>query len=299
MPASESRAGFARAISTAGLLVSVWARPVVAAEPALAAAPAIEAAAAGDAIELRHTRPTELAIELAVSVAFASSVMLAAGPPASRCAWCAAGAFDEGVRDALRAHHPRTAAALSHAFSSAAAPALALGAIVPPALMRGRGDHALENLVILLDAVLLTHGVTHAAKRVFDRARPAVHHGVVGDTEYDETPSQWNQSFFSGDTSFAFALGSSAATLSFLRGYRSAPWVVFAGSILGVGTACLRIAADMHWATDVLTGAVAGTAIGVSLPYFLHSRAGAEPRAFTLLPLVGRGELGVLTGTTF
>ena len=63
---------------------------------------------------------------------------------------------------------------------------------------------------------------------VFDRARPAVHHGVVSDTEYDETPSQWNQSFFSGDTSFAFALASSAATLSFLRDYRSAPWVVFA-----------------------------------------------------------------------
>jgi membrane-associated phospholipid phosphatase len=165
--------------------------------------------------------------------------------------------------------------------------------------MQGRSDHALENFVILADSVILTFGVTHAAKRLTDRARPAVHHDAVGDTQYDASPSEWNQSFLSGHTSFAFALGSSAATLSFLRGYPSAPWVVFAGSILGVGTGCLRIAADLHWATDVLAGAAVGTAIGVSVPLLLHPRAGTPRRAFTLLPVVGRDELGVLTGATW
>jgi membrane-associated phospholipid phosphatase len=295
MPAPESRVLVAPAIFATLALVFALARPVAAAEASAprGASPALVSH------ELEYTRSTHLAFELAGSGIFTASVLVLAGPAALRCSWCGASAFDEAGRDALRAGHPRTAAALSHVFSYASAPALALGAVVAPAFMRGRSDHAAQNFVILLDSVILTYGVTHAAKRVFSRARPAVRHGVVHQTEYADFSAQWNESFISGDTSLAFALGSSAATLSFLRGYRSAPWVVFAGSILGVSTACLRMAADMHWATDVLAGAAVGTAIGFGLPYFLHPRVGSSPRAFTLLPVVGRGELGVLTGASW
>jgi len=290
MAASESRARAASALVVA--LLATWA-PAALADPS--SSPSPSGRAASD--ELRHTAPSQLGLELAGSVVLSASLLLAAGPPASRCGWCASDGFDETVRDALRSAHPRTAAALSHAFSVAAAPALALGALLPSAFMRRRPSHALEDGVIVLDAVILTFGVTHGTKRLLDRERPAVHHGVVAETEYARHPSEWNQSFFSSDTSLAFALGSSAATLAYLRGYRSAPWIVFAGSVIGLSTACLRVAADMHWATDVLTGAAVGTAIGFSLPYFVHGRPGdGERRSFTLLPVVGRGELGVITG---
>jgi len=44
-------------------------------------------------------------------------------------------------------------------------------------------------------------------------------------------------------------------------------------SIAGLGfaaTACLRIAADRHYATDVLSGAAVGSAIGFTVPHFAH-----------------------------
>jgi membrane-associated phospholipid phosphatase len=226
---------------------------------------------------------------------FATTFVLAAGPPDKTCSWCATNAFDEAVRDALRASNPRTAGALSHAFSTGAAPALALGALVPTAFMSGHPSYALEDVVITLDATIVTFGLTNGTKRLVARSRPAVQHGVVAETEYGDKPSEWNQSFFSADTALAFALVSSATTLSYLRGYRSAPWVLFAGSVIGVSTALLRVAADVHYATDVLTGAAVGTAVGFSLPYFLHRRGGETgPRAFTVLPLVGRSETGVM-----
>jgi membrane-associated phospholipid phosphatase len=246
-------------------------------------------------VELENVSPRFLALEFAASAVFATSFVLAAGPPPERCHWCGTNDFDEAVRDALRASHPRTAGALSHVFSSAAAPALALGALVPTAFMVGRPAHAWQDVVITLDAAVVTLGLTHGTKRLVGRARPAVAHGVVSETEYAQSPSEWNQSFFSADTSLAFSLVSSATTLSYLRGYPSAPWVLFAGSVIGTSTALLRVAADVHYATDVLTGALVGTAVGFSLPYFLHRRAdGPGSRPVTLLPSVSPHELGVV-----
>jgi membrane-associated phospholipid phosphatase len=245
--------------------------------------------------ELEHVSPRFLALEFAASAVFATTFVLAAGAPRTECSWCATNAFDEAVRDALRAAHPRTVGSLSHAFSTGAAPALALGALVPTAFMRGRPSHAVEDVVITLDATIVTFGLTNGTKRLVARARPAVRHGVAAEFEYADKPSEWNQSFFSADTSLAFALVSSATTLSYLRGYRSAPWVLFAGSVIGVSTALLRVAADVHYATDVLTGAAIGTAVGFSMPFFLHRRARAtEARAFTVVPLLGASGTGVM-----
>jgi len=248
--------------------------------------------------ELEHVEPWFLGAEFGGSALFLTLVAVAPGPPDSHCSWCASDRFDESVRRLLLADNPRAAAGYSHALSTAAAPALALGALVPTALSGGNARHAVENVVIAGDAVMLTLGLTQSAKRVFDRERPAVHHGVVSRTEYAHSPAQWNQSFFSADTSLAFALASSATTLSYLRGYAVAPYVLALGGAIGVGTACGRIAADVHWATDVLMGAAVGTAVGVALPFALHGRSAAE-RSVALVPVAGRGELGVLASGRF
>lgn len=249
---------------------------------------------------LEHTDTRFLALELGGSVAFAGVMLLAAGPSPKDCKWCGSNGFDEAVRGLLRADNPRAPAGLSHALSMGAAPALALGALVPPALMTGGGREALENVVIALDAVAVTFGITQFTKRTVARERPAEHHGVYSATEYADKDYERFQSFFSGDTSLAFSLASSATTISFLRGYSVAPYVLGMGSVIAFGTAGLRIAADMHWATDVLTGAAVGTAVGFGMPYFLHARKhAAGDGSLVVAPRVGVGEIGVLAGGTF
>jgi len=47
---------------------------------------------------------------------------------------------------------------------------------------------------------------------------------------------------------------------------------------LALGAGVLRISADMRWATDVMMGAAAGTALGVAVPFFLHQRDEQAPR---------------------
>jgi len=278
--------------------------------PSLSAAVLAFAAVAGAALpaqaapprsyELEHVDARFLAFELATSVAFTGVTLLAAGPAPTSCSWCGSNGFDESIRKLLLADNPRAPAGLSHAFSSAAAPALALGALVPPAFMSSGGREALENVVVAFDSVIVTVGITHVTKHAVARERPAVHHHVVSATEYADDTAQWYQSFFSGDTSLAFSVVSSATTISFLRGYSVAPYVLGMGAVLGLGTAGLRIAADMHWATDVLTGAAVGTAIGFGMPYFLHARKGASgERTLVVVPRVGSGELGIVAGGTF
>ena len=69
-----------------------------------------------------------------------------------------------------------------------------------------------------------------------------------------------------------FALAVSSGTIATLRGYRWAPWVWGVGLTLATATAYLRIAGDRHYFTDVITGAVAGSAIGFAIPLLFHNR---------------------------
>ncbi len=51
------------------------------------------------------------------------------------------------------------------------------------------------------------------------------------------------------------------------------------GFVLAAATAALRVVGDMHYLTDVLMGAVVGTATGFLVPYLLHYHDGPpEPR---------------------
>jgi membrane-associated phospholipid phosphatase len=95
-------------------------------------------------------------------------------------------------------------------------------------------------------------------------------------TEAVNDPAERFLSFFSGDTAVAFALGACATTIAFLRGYRSARAIAVVAAMGAVIAGVLRIRADMHWATDVMTGALVGTLVGAGLPLVLHPREPAH-----------------------
>lgn len=223
-------------------------------------------------IILRRTGALALLLEFFGVVGAFVALSVAAGDPATACRWCGTNRFDDALRRLLVQRDPHDAALASHALSMLAAPALAFGAVIIPALRRRRGRHALQDGVIVLNAFLLVTGVADGVKKLTDRTRPGVFHGRVGEIEASATPLEHYLSFFSGDTAWAFVLAATAATLAQLRGYAGSRGVALAGALIGVATGALRVAADMHWATDVLAGAAVGTLVGVALPRLLHGR---------------------------
>ncbi|MDB4932159.1 MAG: phosphoesterase PA-phosphatase related protein, partial [Myxococcaceae bacterium] len=189
---------------------------------------------------LRRTGALALLLEFfGVAGAFVA-LSVAAGDPATACRWCGTNRFDVAVRGLLVQRDPHAAALASHALSMLAAPALAFGTVIVPALRRRRGRHALQDSVIVLNAFLLVTGVADGVKKLTDRTRPGVLYDRVGEIEASAAPLEHYLSFFSGDTAWACVLAATAATLAQLRGYAWARRVALAGAVIGLATAALR-----------------------------------------------------------
>lgn len=228
----------------------------------------------GAPFELSRTDTESLALESAVSTALLGGSWMLAGSPRKRCRWCRVNSFDTSIRESLRSSHPRTAALLSHVTSLGLVPVVTLSWLAAPAWPDGRPQRALEDVWITLNGMALTTATAVVTKRVAARQRPAFHYVLAGDTEYRNQPFQENQSFFSVDTAWAFSIASSATTLAALHGYEAAPFIGIAGGALASTAGILRIAADVHWGTDVIAGAAVGTLIGAGLPLLAHPRRG-------------------------
>lgn len=134
-----------------------------------------------------------------------------------------------------------------------------------------------------LDALIITEAVaTQAAmnqlvKFVVGRERPFVHVLTPEEKRATASPSDNNLSFYSGHSSLAFSLAVAAGTVAHLRGYRSEPLIWALGLPLAGSVAYLRIAADKHYATDVIVGSIVGAAFGFAVPRFFHRRAASAP----------------------
>lgn len=188
------------------------------------------------------------------------------------CRWCGPILFDDAVRD-LRwgdrdlAHH------LSSATGYVGAPLLALGGIGLAAHLDDRGGNWLDDGLIVAESAAIAGVVNFLVKAAVARERPFVHALAPEDKPATPRPQDNNQSFYSGHSTFAMSLAVSAGTVATMRGYRWAPALYGGGVAMALATGYLRIAADKHWATDVVTGWVMGAAIGYAVPRFLHRKA--------------------------
>jgi membrane-associated phospholipid phosphatase len=193
------------------------------------------------------------------------------------CRWCdrdtegndVLNAFDAGARDALRWDNTHSADTWSTVFSFALAPALGVGVGVLVTAHDDRLDELPEGLLIVSESAMLAMALNNIVKIAAARERPDVHARTPEEREANHQPSD-NVSFYSGHTTLAFALATSAGTIASMRGYRLAPVMWATTLALASVSGYLRIAADRHYATDVLTGALIGSAIGFSVPYFFH-----------------------------
>jgi len=257
------------------------ARPV-----ALALALAVAPAARGGEppVPLQYN----LALDASVTGAMAlSTALLAVYQPAlapSTCRWCAPGALDASVRNALVWNHDfRTADVLSSVIDGVL-PASAVGYLVLSASGRGDVDAGLVDSLLVTEAVAGALLLNQVVKLLVGRQRPYAFYGH--DIRASETEK--NLSFYSGHASLAFSVVAATVTVAAMRGYAGTGIAAGVGFTLAAGVGYLRIAADQHYLSDVLVGAAAGGLMGWAVPRIFHSpRAGSAPPAGLRLPPIG------------
>jgi len=227
--------------------------------------------------EIARAEPRPLRYDLkrdaAVTVAASLLAFGFAAPPLEprTCRVCAPDALDAKLRERLVWSDPRAARLDSDLLANAILPVAVLANSALSARSEGAPSEAAVDALVIGQAVSVAAALNEIAKDLVARRRP----------------EGGNTSFYSGHTSFAFALAASAGTVSSMRGYRSAPWVWAGGMTLATGVAYLRVAGDAHWATDVVAGAAMGGLVGFAIPWFFHRADGSHARSFDLVAAPG------------
>ena len=120
--------------------------------------------------------------------------------------------------------------------------------------------------VIYAETVGLTYAMKELLKWAIPRERPYLY--FEGYPEEALKNGDYNKSFCSGHTSVAFSVAA-ANTYIFSKYYPDSKWkvpVIAASYSLAALTGILRVASGEHFASDVLVGALLGTAIGYGIP---------------------------------
>ncbi len=201
--------------------------------------------------------------------------------------------FDNPLRDALVAETlagRQRAADISDVLWPLTQQFPVLDALVTPILSdECNFDVALQMTLINWQVLGLTALVTRATQHISGRSRPSLRE-CAEDPHYsgscDPDSTGRTASFISGHTSLSFA----AAGLTCahhqalpLYGGNAADAAICALTIAtATTTGVLRIVADRHWATDVMVGALLGSAIGYGMPRLLHYRQPSHLRSKAL-----------------
>jgi membrane-associated phospholipid phosphatase len=193
------------------------------------------------------------------------------------CRWCEPDGFDLAAREALVWKAPATAGTASSAIAFGFAPVSALLTLsLAAAHEHVSASDVVKDAVLAGEATAIAVELDQLAKFAAGRQRPFAYALGPGERDHPADPDD-DLSFFSGHTTLTFALAASVGTVATMRGYRWAPLTWTLGGTLAATTGYLRIAADRHWLTDVLTGAVVGTAVGILVPLVFHGRADDSP----------------------
>jgi membrane-associated phospholipid phosphatase len=131
---------------------------------------------------------------------------------------------------------------------------------------------ALDNL----QAQLFTGGITWITKELFHRARPETEEGAFA--WYGPFNGGNNESFFSGHTSLSF----STATMIFLHTGKKW-WVGLISYSLASAVGLSRMQQQKHWASDVVAGAIVGTATSQFI-YHQQQKRRSQNEKLKILP---------------
>ena len=186
----------------------------------------------------------------------------------SSCRWCEPTSYDVSVRSALKWNDTGAALTLSNLDGFVVAPISGLGILMLASAGDGEASTArwLDDTIPVIESGVFAGLLNQLVKFTVAEQRPFVHFGdPARPHDLDD-----DVSFYSGHTTLAFAIATSAGMVAHERGYRLEPAVWTAAYAIAVSTGYLRIASDRHYLTDVVTGALTGTAIGLAVPLLLH-----------------------------
>ncbi len=214
--------------------------------------------------------------------------------------------FDDAVRNTLRARP----LANRYIFRDASDVGLSLAVTWPFAAdaltaawwYRGSRDVAQEMALIDLQALAISGALQGVSNVFVSRERPYGRNcgtNQLPSDAIDCANSGHYRSFFSGHSSFSFTSAALICVHHFENDLLGAPWDALScagGYAVAATTATFRVVSDMHYASDVLTGALMGTLVGYGVP-LLHYRnrdaAAATQNTLRLELVPSPGGLGV------
>ena len=240
--------------------------------------------------ELRHDTRVDIAVTATGASWLLLSELLKGSLVPEKCRWCyraedggdLLNPYDGWVRHRLRWADTRAAHLASNVTLGILEPATQLGLGLLAANRAGSPESFGLDTLLITEATVVAGVLNQIAKFGFARERPFVHYlprAPNAIRQLTSSPSDDNLSFFSGHTTIAFAIATSSATIATMRGYKLAPLIWGTGLAFGGAVGYLRIAADKHYFSDVMTGAIVGSVVGVAVPLLLHSARSDDPAA--------------------
>jgi membrane-associated phospholipid phosphatase len=187
--------------------------------------------------------------------------------------------FDDAVRSALRPSDLQT----RYMFRDASDVGLSLMATWPffaDSLMsawwyRGSRDVAEQMALVNLQTLAVSGAVQGMTNVLVSRERPYGHDcgtQALPSEAIDCEGATHYRSFFSGHAAFSFTSAALICIDHAKHELLGEPWDTLScagGYAVAATTAAFRVVGDVHYATDVLSGALVGTLIGYGIP-FLH-----------------------------
>lgn len=178
----------------------------------------------------------------------------------------------------------------SAAVTSDISLSLALANPIAAQLGLGVGAHSLNAGLVYGQTLALNLALNSVTKVLVERPRPSTYRlrsaGIAPALE-------WYVSFYSGHASTAFAAAMSGSYLfAENTGDREARYLLWGAELgLAAATATLRVRAGKHYYSDVVVGALVGTAVGIGVPLIHGARY--EPEVFEYVA----GGAGFVLGT--
>lgn len=207
----------------------------------------------------------------------------------SSCRWCNSNAMDTSIRNDLKWSNTNAAEKTSTVLAYGLAPVLSTGLTAFAEYKDDSLDNLPVDIMIIAEAASLSSLFSQIVKISVARQRPDVHFGPTTSPDKEK-----NVSFYSGHTSLAFSIAVATGTVASMRGYELAPYIWGAGLAVAATTGYLRMAADKHYFTDVLGGAVAGSAFGFAIPYLFHRPESKPlPVSMAIIPTDGGMMFGI------